>query len=156
MAGKRPGKLLRAFDSKRLPIFDGDEYLTSDGEIRDHYEDTWYLKLTNDRLPKLKDRQGNDLTIEEAEELFLSGYHAVAYYHYYAIKDKAKGGNGIFSTIDGLQFFKRDELFTGGGMDDDEFDDFGDDEDDGDDLNDKPSKSNKGKSKASIDDDDDI
>lgn len=147
--GKNHEKMLNAFDDKRLPIFDGDEYTNSDGDIRDHYEDTWYLKLTNDKLPKFKDRRGETLSVEEAEDLFVSGFWAVAYLHFYGVKDADKGGNGIFATLDALQFFKRDTEFTGGGIDDDEIDDLGDDDDDGDDLNDKPAK----KKRPSIDDD---
>ncbi len=145
-------KILKAMDDKRLPVFDGDEYTNAEGDVRDHYEDTWYLKLTNDKLPKFKDRRGDDLSLEEAEELFLSGHWAVAYLHFYPVTDQDKGGNGVFATLDALQFFKRDEQFSGGGIDDDEIDDLGDDDDDGDDLNDKPAK----KKAASIDDDDDI
>ncbi|TPI86433.1 ssDNA-binding protein [Mesorhizobium sp. B2-8-9] len=144
--GKDPVKLLQSFDSKRRPIHDGDQYFDSEGNVREHYEGTRYLKLTNDRKPKLKKRNGEDCDAEEAEELFQSGNWAVAYGHYYAVKDKAKGGNGMFATLDALQYYKKDEQFSGGGIDDDEIDNLGDDEDD---FDEKP----KNKKASSIDDD---
>lgn len=114
----------------RWPVFDGDKYLTDDGEKRDGYADARYLKLSNDRKVKVRDRRGNDVDDDEKFNLFQSGHWAIAYFHLYAIKDKAKGGNGIFTTLDALQFYKRDETFSGGGISDDEIEDYGDDEDD--------------------------
>ncbi len=139
----------------RVPLFDGDEYTNADGDVREHYEGTKFVKLNNDKKIKFKNRRGEDLDIDEAKELFISGYWAVAYFHLYSMKDKGKGGNGIFSTVDALQFYKRDEEFSGGGIDDDEIDDLGEDDEDGDDLNEKPKNSGAGKKgAASIDDDD--
>ncbi len=136
----------------RWPLFDGNQYVTDDGDVRDGYEGMRYLRLTNDRKPKYKNRRGEDIDIEdEGEDLFLSGYYAIAYFHLYAIKAKDKGGNGIFTTLDALQYFKKGEEFAGGGIDEDEIDDLGEDDDD-DDLDAKPAK----KKAPSIDDDDDI
>lgn len=114
----------------RAPLFHGDDYTTEDGDIREHYEGTRYLKLTSDKKPKYKRRNGQDCDEEELEELFVSGHWAVAYGHFYAIKDKAKGGNGVFTTLDALQYFKKDEQFVGGGISDDDIDDLGDGDDD--------------------------
>jgi len=136
----------------RWPLFDGDKYVTDDGDVRDGYEGMRYLRLTNDRKPKYKNRRGEDIDIEdEGEDLFRSGYYAIAYFHLYAIKAKDKGGNGIFTTLDALQYFKKGEEFAGGGIDDDEIENLGDDDDD-DDLGGKPAN----KKAPSIDDDEDI
>lgn len=136
----------------RWPLFDGDKYVTDDGDVRDGYEGMRYVRLTNDRKPKYKNRRGEDIDIEdEGEDLFRSGYYAIAYFHLYAIKAKDKGGNGIFTTLDALQYFKKGEEFAGGGIDDDDIENLGDDDDD-DDLGGKPAK----KKAPSIDDDDDI
>lgn len=152
--GKNPEKFIPTFDSKRLPYFDGDEYLTDDGEVREHYDGTYYIKLTNDKKPKYKKRDGSDLEDEdEGYELFVSGHWAVAYGHFFGIKDADKGGKGIFCTLDCLQFYKRDEQFQGGGIDDEEIQNFGDDDDD-EDAEERPAKRSAAK-KRSIDDDDD-
>lgn len=115
----------------RWPLFDGDKYVNDDGNVREGYAGTRYLKLTNDKKIKFRDRKGEEIDDQEVrEDLFVSGHWAIAYWHLFAIKDQKKGGNGMFATCDGLQFFKRDEVFAGGGMGDDEFEDYGDDEDD--------------------------
>lgn len=132
--GKEFDKFWKSFDEKRKGLFDGNEYTNEDGDVRDHYEDNWYLKLTNDKKPKYKRRNGEDCDEEELEELFVSGHWAVAYFHFYTVKDKAKGGVGVFATLDCLQFYKKDEQFSGGGIADDEIDDLGDDEDEDDDI----------------------
>ncbi|RID91836.1 DUF2815 family protein [Gemmobacter lutimaris] len=132
--GKEPAKFKTALDDGpkgRWPLFDGDKYLTEDGDVRSGYADTRYLKLTNDRKFKFRDRRGNEIDDEEILlDLFRSGHWAIAYFHLFPIKSQDKGGNGIFVTCDALQFWKRDEEFAGGDMDDSEFDDYGDDEDD--------------------------
>lgn len=132
---KDPKKMKEALGDHpkgRWPLFDGDKYVTDDGEVREGYKDQHFLKLTNDKKIKYKNRRGEDIDREEAEDLFRSGYWAVAYGHLFPVKEKDKGGNGIFVTCDALQFYKRDEEFAGGGIDDDEIDDLGDDEDEDD------------------------
>lgn len=149
--GKDPVKFMKSLDSKRRGLFRGDDYVDAEGEVREHYGNTRYLKLTNDKKPKYKNRRGEDVDEEERDDMFFSGAWAIAYYHYYAVRDKAKGGNGIFTTLDALQYYKKDEPFQGGGIDDDEIDDLG--EDDEDDFDSSAGK--KGKKSSSIDDDDD-
>lgn len=134
--GKDPLKFKEALGDGpkgRWPLFDGDKYVNDDGDVREGYVDTRYLKLTNDKKIKYRDRRGNEIDDEEVrDELFQSGHWAIAYWHLFGIKDQKKGGNGMFATCDALQFFKRDEVFAGGGISDDEIDDYGDDEDDDD------------------------
>lgn len=153
-AGKDFDKFIKGLGD-RGGLFDGNDNTNDDGDIREHYEDMKYLSLNSDKMPRYLNRRGEEIDDqEEREALFVSGYHALVYFHYYPIKDKAKGGNGIFANVDAVQFLAKDEEFTGGGMDDDEIQDLGD-EDDDDEMDEKPK--NKGKSKRpSIDDDDEI
>jgi hypothetical protein len=114
----------------RWAMHDGDKYFNDEGDVRDGYADIRYLKLTNDRKVKIRDRRGQDVEEDDKFELFQSGHWAIAHAHLFAIKDTKKGGNGVFTTLNALQFFKRDEVFAGGGIPDDEIEDYGDDEDD--------------------------
>lgn len=126
-------KELLGDDSKgRWPLFDGDKYYDDDGDVREGYEGTRFLKLTNDRMVKIRDRRGNDVDDDEKHEMFQSGHWAVAHAHLFPIKDTKKGGNGMFATLNALQFFKTDEVFSGGGIPDDEIEDYGDDDEDDD------------------------
>lgn len=147
--GKDPKKFRGALDPKRKGFYVGNEYTDEDGDVREFYEDTMFLKLTNAKKIKYKNRRGEECEEEELEELFQSGHWAIIYGHFYAVKDKTKGGNGVFATVDAIQYFAKDEAFTGGGIDDDEIDDYGDEDDD--DMDEAPKK----KTKPSIDDDDD-
>ncbi|TIW05630.1 MAG: DUF2815 family protein [Mesorhizobium sp.] len=155
--GKDPAKFKEALGGdgpkSRWPLFDGDKYFNDEGEVREGYAGKRYVKLTNDRKIKLKKRSGEDYDdIDDARDVFVSGHWAVAYFHLYPVKDQKKGGNGIFTTADALQFYKRDEQFSGSGIDDDEIENLGDDDDD-----DFDAPKGGGKSKAgSIDDIDDI
>jgi hypothetical protein len=115
----------------RWVVFDGDMYYDSSGNVRDGYEGQYYLRLTNDRPIKVRGRNGQELHEEEKHDLFQSGHWAIALFRIYAVTDQKRGGNGLFSTLDALQFYKRDTVFGGGGVSDDEFDDLGDEEDGG-------------------------
>ena len=131
--GKDPAKFKEVLGDGpkgRWPLFDGDKYLNNDGDVREGYAGMRYMKLTNDRKVKVRDRRGNDVDDDEKHDLFQSGHWGIIYTHLYGVKDKSKGGDGMFSTLDAVQFFKRDETFSGGGISDDEIDDYGDDEED--------------------------
>ncbi len=148
-----PGKNPK-FDTKRFPLRDGDDYTNDDGDIRDGYEGMMYVPMSNDRKVKLRDRDGQEEVTEEDDKIY-SGAFAIAKFHIYAVKNKDKGGNGIFATIDGLQWVKHGERFGGGGIDDDEFEDLGDENDD--DFDEPKGKSSsKSSRRSSIDDDDEI
>lgn len=153
--GKDKTKLLKGMDPDRRGILSGDEYTNEEGDIREHYEGTWFLKLTSDRKPKFKNKDGSDMDDDDIEAKVKSGHWAVVYYHYYCVSGDDKGGNGVFTTLDAIQFFKKDELFAAGELDDDEIENLGDDEDEDDDMDDKK-KSSGGAKRPSLDDDDDI
>lgn len=121
----------------RWPLHDGDKYFNDEGDVREGYEGTHYLKLTNDRKVKVRDRRGNEVDDDEKFEMFQSGHWAIAYLHLFPVTDQKKGGNGMFATLDALQYYKADEVFSGGGMSDEEIDDYGEEDDNGgDDLGD--------------------
>lgn len=133
--GKDPVKFKEALGDGpkgRWPLFDGDKNVDDDGDVKAQFSNTRYLKLTNDKKIKYRDRRGNEIEDEEVrDDLFQSGHWAIAYWHLFGIKDIKKGGNGMFATCDALQFFKRDEVFAGGGISDDEIEDYGEDDLDG-------------------------
>jgi hypothetical protein len=159
--GKDYEKVKAALTKKeRWPLMDGDTNTDDDGEVKEHYEGMMYVKLSNDRKPKYKDRRGEDT--DEDDDLLASGVYAIAFFHLYSVKGEDKGGNGIFSTLDGLQYYRDGERFAGSGMNEDEFDDLGEDGEDDDDFDDKKSsgksnaKASTGKRRPADDDEDDI
>lgn len=140
-----PGKNPK-FKDDRYAFLDGDEMVDANGDVRDGYEGMMFVKAANDKRPKLRDRDGQTDLTEEDEKIY-SGAHVILYGRFYGIKDQAKGGNGIFCSIDAVQFVKHGEKFGGGGINDDEFEQLPDDEDDDED---RPAK----KKRRTIDDDD--
>lgn len=122
--GKKP-----KFKEDRYPLMDGDEFTDDDGNVRDGYEGMMYVKGTNDRRPKLRDRDGQT-DLEPEDDKIYSGANCLIYGRFYPITEAKKGGNGIFFTIDAVQWVSHGEKFAGGGIDDEEIENLGDDEDD--------------------------
>lgn len=117
----------------RKGLFDGDsEGVNSGGEVYDGYEGMMFIKASADRRPKIRDRDGQTELTEDDEKIF-SGCYVVAYVRCWATKDSKKGGNGVFFSLEGVQFYKGGEPFGSSGMDDEDFEKFGEAEDDEDD-----------------------
>jgi hypothetical protein len=147
-------KLLKGMDADRRGILNGDDYTDEEGEVREHYEGTWFLKATSDRKPKYKTKSGVDIDWEDVPEKIKSGYWVILYGHFYCVANEDKGGNGVFFTLDAMQFFKKDEEFSGAGIDDDEIENLGDDdEEEDDDMEDKPKAKKPAGKRPSLDDD---
>lgn len=140
-----PGKNPK-FKADRVFFMDGEDMVDADGEIRDGYDGMKFIKLSNDKRPKLRDRDGQTDLTQDDDKIY-SGANVIVYGRVYGIKDPDKGGNGLFASVDAVQFVKHGEKFGGGGISDDEIENLGDDEDDGDE---RPAKR-----KPSRDDDDD-
>lgn len=126
-----PGKSPK-FKADRIFFLDGEDMVDSDGEVRDGYEGMRFIKVANDKRPKLRDRDGQTDLTQDDDKIY-SGAHVILYGRVYGIKDQDKGGNGLFASVDAVQFVKHGEKFGGGGISDDEFENLGDDEDDEDD-----------------------
>lgn len=143
-----PGKTPK-FKDDRYALMDGNDMVDGDGNVRDGYEDMMYLKASNDRRPKLRDRDGQT-DLDRDDDKIYSGANVILYGRVYGIKDQDKGGNGVFASVDAVQFVSHGEKFGGGGIDDDEFENLGDDEDD--DEDERPAK--KKPARRNIDDED--
>ena len=128
-------KVLKALDRKRIPLLDGDECTNSEGDVYQGYEGMKIFKCANPREFKRLDRDKSILTEETADELnrLYGGCYVDAVVNIYAITDKARGGNGIFASIEVLRHRKDGEPFGAAPVDEDDYlDDLGDDEDEDD------------------------
>lgn len=118
----------------RMFFCDGDDQTSQEGDVYDGYEGMKVVKSNNAKRPKLYDRDKSRL--EPDDDRFYSGgvYNAIV--TFYAIKDQKKGGNGIFCTLEGIQYVAKGEAFSGSGISDDAFDEVEgeEDEDDDDDM----------------------
>lgn len=111
----------------RLAIANGDDQTNQEtGEVYPGYEGMKVVKAGNKKRPQVVDRRRAPVT--EEDNLFYGGCRVHAVIRFYAIKGKDKGGNGIFASLEAVQFYQDDEAFGAGPIDvNDVFDDLGDD-----------------------------
>lgn len=172
------GKTGLKYKEDRTAYREGDEILTQDGEQISQYVGKMVVKAKNEKKVKFFDKDG-ETELEEDDDKMYRGVIVNAIIRFYCIKDKKKGGNGLFCILEGVQYKKKGERIGGGGGgvrpgefanesdedEDDEDDDEDDrkskkskksrdDDDDDDDDDDRKAKKSK-KSKKSDDDDDD-
>lgn len=142
----------------RICYRDGDSFVGAEsGEIYDGYEDMMVVVSANQSRPTVIGRNREQLV--EKDGVIYSGCYVNAIVRFYAVTDQKKGGNGIFASLEGVQFVRKGEAFGSAPLDADEFDDLGDDEEGDDGLEQeeerKPSGKGKPTRKPKDDDDDD-
>lgn len=118
------------FKEDRIAFVDGNTCASQDtGEIYNGYEDMKVIKTANSKKPQVVDGSRTALTEEEAEGKIYAGCYVNAVVSLYAINDADKGGNGIFATVEAVQFSKHGEAFGAGQVDvDDVFDEITEDD----------------------------
>jgi len=117
----------------RIALANGNDQTNQEtGEVYPGYEGQKVVKGTSKKRPQVVDRRRSPVT--EEDNLFYGGCRVNAVIRFYAVKGKEKGGNGIFASLEAVQFYRDDEAFGAGPVDPDSvFDDLGDDfGDDGD------------------------
>lgn len=110
-------------DPKRLCIQDGNECISQkSGEVYSGYADMMVVSATNNKNFPIIDADKTPLTAEDGRPY--NGCRVNAIIRLYAVKDKDKGGNGLFAGLNAVQFYRNDEPFGGSTVDvDSEFDD---------------------------------
>lgn len=119
----------------RICFREGDTFVGAEsGEIYDGYEGMFVVVSANQSRPTVIGRNREQLV--EKDGVIYSGCYLNAIVRFYAVTDQAKGGNGIFASLEGVQFVRKGEAFGNAPISADEFDDLGDDEDGDDGLDD--------------------
>lgn len=117
----------------RICYRDGESFVGAEsGEIYDGYEGMMVVVSANQSRPTVIGRNREQLV--EKDGVIYSGCYVNAIVRFYAVTDQAKGGNGVFASLEGVQFVRKGEAFGNAPISADEFDDLGDDDDAGDDL----------------------
>lgn len=130
--GDKGEKVLKALDSKRRPLLDGDDCTNSEGDVYNGYEGMMAFKAANPKEFKRLARDKSVLTEDDADRMNLlyGGCFVDAVVNIYAITEKAKGGNGIFASIEVVRHRKDGEAFGAAPVDEDDYLDDLEDEDD--------------------------
>lgn len=104
-----------------------DEISDKTGEPYVGYEGMMVVTAKNKNKFPIVDRRKRP--VSEEDDVIYAGCYVNAVIRFYAIEGKEKGGNGIFASLEALQFAADGEAFGGSTVDvDDYFDDFGDDD----------------------------
>ncbi len=122
------------FKEGRIAYISGDEVLDKEMNIRDGYDGMMVVMANNTKRPTLVTRGREPIEVEDIEEILYAGCYVNACVRFYSIADDKKGGNGMFASIEAVQFWKKGDPFGNAGVDAEDVFDAYDDEDEDDDA----------------------
>jgi len=102
----------------RMAFVEGDTCVSQEsGDVYVGYEGMMALKTANGKRPQVVDGSREAITEEESEGKIYAGCYVNAVVSIYAISDIKKGGNGIFATVEAVQFSKHGTAFGAAAVD---------------------------------------
>lgn len=120
-------KIYENIDPKRKPFRKGESFTNAEGDVYAGYEDAFVVVASNKNEFKRLDR--NKTPLREKSEKLYGGAWVDLVVSVYPISDKAKGGNGVFATIEIVRFREDGEPFGNAAIDEDDYLDALDDDD---------------------------
>ena len=122
-------KVMKALDSDRSGLRDGDTATNGEGDVYSGYENMMFVSASNRKRPQVLNRDKTPIT--EEDNVIYGGCYVDAVVSVWATADKKLGGNGVFATLEVVRFRKDGEAFGASSIDaDDYLDDLDDDDDD--------------------------
>lgn len=126
---EKADKVMKALDSDRSGLRDGDTATNGEGDVYSGYENMMFVSASNLKRPQVLNRDKTPLT--EEDNVVYGGCYVDAVVSVWATADKKLGGNGVFCTLEVVRFRKDGEPFGAAPVDaDDYLDDLDDDDDD--------------------------
>ncbi|MNK37358.1 hypothetical protein D3C87_559240 [compost metagenome] len=118
----------------RVCLLDGDEMTNQEsGEVYDGCAGMMIVSAKNEKQFPRVDRNRNPVT--EADDVLYPGCYVNAVVRLYAVTGQEKGGNGIFASLEAIQYLRKGDRFGGAPVEaDDVFDELGDEDDEDDPL----------------------
>lgn len=117
----------------RMGLIDGEHGTNKDGDQYAGYEGMKFIKASNGKKPKVLRRDKSPIDSSEAAEIY-GGCYVNAVVSVWATNQEKHGGNGIFATLEIVQYFKKGEPFGAAELDEDDYlEDMGDEDEDEDD-----------------------
>lgn len=127
-------KIRARLASDRSGLRDGDDATNKDGDVYTGYEGMKFISASNGRKPKVLRRNKSVIDSSEAAEIY-GGCYVNAVISIWATNQDKHGGNGIFATLEIVQYFRKGEPFGAAELDEDDYlDDMGDEEEGDDNL----------------------
>lgn len=131
-------EMYKTMKEGRVALTRGDDHVHQQtGEPYDGYPGMMVVKASSPqkRRPATVDRRRRPVTDED--QVFYGGCYVNAAITIYTVKGQEKGGNGVFASLEAVQFYADGEPFGAGPVDPESvFDDEGDDGDAGFDVDD--------------------
>lgn len=126
-------KIRAKLDSDRSGLRDGDDCTNQAGDVYSGYEGMKALGATNARKVKVLRRDKTVIDSTEAAEIY-AGCYVNAVVSIWATDQKKHGGNGVFATLEIVQYLRKGEPFGAAELDEDDYLEAMDDEEEEDSL----------------------
>lgn len=127
---EKADKIRAKLDDDRSGLRDGDDATNKEGDVYSGYEGMKYITATNGKKPKVLRRDKSVIDSSEAAEIY-SGCYVNAVVSVWATNLEKHGGNGIFFTLEIVQYHSKGEPFGAAELDEDDYlEDMGEEEED--------------------------
>lgn len=129
---EKADKIRARLEADRSGLQDGDNGVNKEGDQYPGYADMMFIKATNGRKPKILRRDKSVIDSTESAEIY-AGCYVNAVISIWATNSEKHGGNGIFATLEIVQYLRKGEPFGAAELDEDDYLEELEDEDDDDD-----------------------
>lgn len=131
---EKADKIRSKLASDRSGLRDGDDCTNKEGDVYDGYEGMKVISASNGRKPKVLRRDKSVIDSTESAEIY-AGCYVNAVVSIWATNAEKHGGNGIFATLEIVQYLRKGEPFGASELDEDDYlEDLEDEEEDDDEL----------------------
>lgn len=114
-------KVRKALEKDRRGLRDGDTATNGEGDVYDGYEGMQFVSATNSKRPKILHRDKSVMELDEISTKLYGGCYVNMIVSIWATSDKKFGGNGIFASLELVQFRRDGEPFGAAPVDEDDF-----------------------------------
>lgn len=127
---EKADKIRAKLDSDRSGLRDGEDATNKEGDVYAGYEDMKFITASNGKKPKVLRRDKSVIDSSEAAEIY-GGCYVNAVVSVWATNQEKHGGNGIFFTLEIVQYHSKGEPFGAAELDEDDYlEDMGEEEED--------------------------
>lgn len=131
---EKSDKIRAKLDSDRSGVRDGEDATNKEGDVYAGYEGMKFITASNGKNPKVLRRDKSVIDSTKAAEIY-GGCYVNAVVSVWATNQEKHGGNGMFATLEIVQYHSKGEPFGAAQLDEDDYlDDMGDEDDEDGDL----------------------
>lgn len=125
---EKADKIRNKLDSDRSGLRDGEDATNKEGDVYAGYEGMKFITASNGKKPKVLRRDKSVIDSTEAAEIY-GGCYVNAVVSVWATNLEKHGGNGLFATLEIVQYAKKGEPFGAAELDEDDYlDDMGEED----------------------------